>query len=138
MFSNPRGEALLKKIKYRASQLKAESFALYLAARHPETPWYAKVLVTGIIAYAFSPLDLIPDFVPILGYLDDLILLPIFIALAIKVVPDSVLKECRERARETFREGKPESRVAGAIIVLIWLSITALIIMWFYDKIVTP
>lgn len=129
---------MLKKLKSRASQLKTESFALYLAARHPETSWYAKVLVTGIIAYAFSPIDLIPDFVPILGYLDDLILLPIFVALAIKLVPDSVLKECRDRARETFWEGRPESRVAGAVIVLIWLSITALIIMWTYNSIMAP
>jgi len=123
---------LLKKLKYRTSQLKAETCALYLAARHPETPWYAKVLVAGIIAYAFSPIDLIPDFVPILGYLDDLILLPIFVALAIKLVPNFVLKECRERARETFQDGKPESQVAGVVIVLIWLSIMVLIIVWTY------
>jgi len=137
MHSSPLGEVLFEKLKNRTSQLKAETFALYLAARHPETPWYAKVLVTGIIAYAFSPIDLIPDFVPILGYLDDLILLPIFVALAIKMVPDSVLKECRERATKAFQDGKPEGRVAGAVIVLIWLSIAALVIVWTYNATMT-
>lgn len=127
------GEALFNQLKRRASQLKAETFALYLAARHPGTPWYAKILVAGIIAYAFSPIDLIPDFVPILGYLDDLVLLPIFIALAIKTVPASVLDECRERARGTFQNGKPVSRAAGGIIVIIWLVIAALFIMWAYQ-----
>lgn len=86
---------MLKELKQRARKLKAETFALYLAARHPETPWYAKLFVAGIVAYAFSPIDLIPDFVPILGYLDDLILIPIGIALAIKMVPPSILAECR-------------------------------------------
>ena len=86
--------ALLAELKQRARHLKAETFALYLAARDPGTPWYAKLLVAGIVAYAFSPLDLIPDFVPVLGYLDDLILIPLGIALAIKLIPHSVLTEC--------------------------------------------
>jgi uncharacterized membrane protein YkvA (DUF1232 family) len=79
--------ALLATLKQRARLLKSETFALYLAARHPQTPWYAKFLAAGIVAYAFSPIDLIPDFIPILGYLDDLILIPIGIALVIKLVP---------------------------------------------------
>ena len=87
--------ALLDELKKRARHLKAETFALYLAARDPRTPWYAKLLVAGIVAYAFSPIDLIPDFVPVFGYLDDLILLPMGITLAIKLVPNSVLAECR-------------------------------------------
>ena len=74
--------ALLAELKQRAHHLKAETFALYLAARDPRTPWYAKLLVAGIVAYAVSPIDLIPDFVPVLGYLDDLILIPAGIALA--------------------------------------------------------
>lgn len=85
---------LLENLKQRARGLKAETFALYLAARHPRTPWYAKLFVAGIVAYAFSPMDLIPDFVPVLGYLDDLILLPLGIAVAIKMIPASVLAEC--------------------------------------------
>jgi len=125
--------ALLAELKQRARHLKAETFALYLAARDPRTPWYAKLLVAGIVAYAFSPIDLIPDFVPVLGYLDDLILIPLGIALAIKLVPHSVLAECRARAQETMQNGKPVSRVAGAVIVVIWLVLSALCIVWAYE-----
>ena len=125
--------AFLAELKQRARHLKAETFALYLTARDPRTPWYAKLLVAGIVAYAFSPIDLIPDFVPILGYLDDLILIPMGIALAIKLVPHSVLAECRVRAQETIHNGKPVSRVAGAVIVIIWLVLAALCIVWAYE-----
>ena len=122
--------ALLAGLKQRARHLKAETYALYLAARDPRTPWYAKLLVTGIAAYAFSPIDLIPDFVPVLGYLDDLILIPLGIALAIKLVPPAVLAECRTRAQETMRNGKPVSRVAGAVIIVVWLLLALLCIVW--------
>ncbi len=122
----------ISRLKRRADHLKAETFALYLAARDPRTPWYAKLLVAGIVAYALSPIDLIPDFVPVLGYLDDLILIPIGIAVAIKLIPPQVLTECRVRARETLRHGKPVSRVAGAVIVVIWLILAALGIVWAY------
>lgn len=124
--------SLLTGLKQRVRHLKAETFALYLAARDPRTPWYAKLLVAGIVAYALSPIDLIPDFVPVLGYLDDLILIPIGIALAIKLVPHQVLVECRARAQETIHNGKPVSRVAGAVIVVIWLVLAALCIVWAY------
>ena len=90
--------AFLAELKQRARHLKAETFALDLAAREPRTPWYAKLLVAGIVAYAFSSIDLIPDFVPVLGYLDDLVLIPIGLALAIKLVPHQVMAECRARA----------------------------------------
>ena len=124
---------MLEKLKQRARHLKSETFALYLAARDPRTPWYAKLLVAGIVAYAFSPIDLIPDFVPVLGYLDDLILIPLGITLAIKMVPDSVLAECRARAQETIQNGKPVSRAAGAVIVVIWLLLAALCAVWIYE-----
>jgi uncharacterized membrane protein YkvA (DUF1232 family) len=130
--------ALLADLKHRARRLKAETVALYLAARDPRTPWYAKVLVAGIVAYAISPIDLIPDFVPVLGYLDDLILIPLGIALAIKLVPHSVLAECRARAQDTIQNGKPVSRFAGAVIVLIWLVVAALCILWVYEAFGTP
>jgi len=123
---------MLAELKERARHLKAETFALYLAARDPRTPWYARLLVAGIVAYAFSPIDLIPDFVPVLGYLDDLILIPIGIALAIKLIPDTVLAECRARAQEAVRSGKPVSRIAGAIIVVVWLTVVALCSVWAY------
>lgn len=125
--------AFLAELKQRARHLKAETFALYLAARDPRTPWYAKLLVAGIVAYAFSPIDLIPDFVPVLGYLDDLILIPMGIALAIKLIPHSVLAECRTRANETIQKGKPVSRVAGVVIVVIWLVLAALCTIWAYE-----
>jgi uncharacterized membrane protein YkvA (DUF1232 family) len=124
---------LLAKLKQRAHGLKAETFALYLAARDPRTPWYAKLLVTGIVAYAFSPIDLIPDFVPVLGYLDDLILIPVAIALVIRLVPDSVLANCRAKAQETFKNAEPVSRVAAAVIVVIWMALAALCIVWAYE-----
>ena len=120
--------ALLPALKQRAHHLKAETFALYLAARDPRTPWYAKILVAGIVAYAFSPIDLIPDFVPILGYLDHLVLIPIGITLAIKMVPRAVLDECRARAHETMQKGKPVSRVVGAV-----LSLATLFAVWLYE-----
>jgi len=123
----------LAELKQRARHLKAETFALYLAARDPRTPWYAKLLVAGIVAYAFSPIDLIPDFVPVLGYLDDLILIPMGIALAIKLIPHSVLAECRARAQETIQNGKPVSRVAGTVIIIIWLVLAALCMVWAYE-----
>lgn len=125
--------AVLAGLKQRARNLKAETFALYLAARDPRTPWYAKLVVAVIVAYAFSPIDLIPDFIPVLGYLDDLILIPIGIALAIKLVPHQILAECRARAQETIQNGKPVSRVAAAAIVVIWLFLAALCIMWAYE-----
>ena len=122
----------LARLKQRAHQLEAETFALYLAARDPRTPWYVKLLVAGIAAYAFSPIDLIPDFVPVLGYLDDLILIPLGIALAVKLVPYQVLADCRARAQETIRNGKPVSLLASAVIVLIWLVSASLCIVWAY------
>jgi uncharacterized membrane protein YkvA (DUF1232 family) len=128
--------ALLEKLKQRARHLKSETFALYLASRDPRTPWYAKLFVAGIVAYALSPIDLIPDFVPVLGYLDDLILIPLSITLAIKMVPDCVLAECRARAQETVQQGKPGSRVTGAVIVVIWLLLAALCAVWVYEAFV--
>ena len=125
--------ALLAKLKQRARYLTAETFALYLAARDPRTPWYAKLVVAGIVAYAFSPIDLIPDFVPVLGYLDDLILIPAGIALAIRLIPDSVLSDCRAQAQEIFKDGKPVSRIAGMVIVVIWIALASVCIVWVYE-----
>ncbi|MDZ4063988.1 MAG: YkvA family protein [Coriobacteriia bacterium] len=109
------------KLKQRARRLKQETLVLYLAARHPDTPWYAKVLAAGVAAYALSPIDLIPDFVPVFGYVDDLLLVPLGIALAVKLVPTSVMDECRARAEATFQEGRPVSRVAVAAVLATWL-----------------
>lgn len=123
---------LVETLKQRARALKRETFALYLAARHPRTPWPAKLLVAAIVAYALSPVDLIPDFVPVLGYLDDLVLIPLGLALAIRMVPPEVLAECRERAGETLGGGKPVSWGAAAAIAALWLMLAAVGICWGY------
>ena len=122
----------LDELKQRARRLREDTFALYLAARHPETPWYAKLFVAGVVAYAFSPIDLIPDFVPVLGYLDDLILIPMGVAIAVKMIPDPVLIECRARAKEIIANGKPVSLAAGVVILAIWLALAAFCILWAY------
>jgi len=116
--------------KKRTRRLKTETFALYLAYRHPGTPWYAKIFAGLVVAYAFSPLDLVPDFIPVLGYLDDLILVPLGVALALKMIPAEVMAECRIQADEIEREGKPVNRAAAVIVVLIWISLAALAIYW--------
>jgi uncharacterized membrane protein YkvA (DUF1232 family) len=121
---------LLSELKQRARRLKADTLALYLAARDPRTPWYAKLLGAAVVAYALSPIDLIPDFVPVLGYLDDLILIPAGIALAIRLVPRAVLDDCRAEAQERIADGKPVSRAAGAVIVGIWVVTVALCVVW--------
>jgi len=128
-----KARALLAELKQRVRHLRAETFALYLAARDPRTPWYVKLLVAAIVAYAFSPIDLIPDFIPILGYLDDLILIPMGIALAIKLIPHSVLAECRTHAQEAIWNENPVSRIAGAVIVVIWLVLATFCIVWGYE-----
>lgn len=129
---------MLEHFKERARRLKEETYALYLAARHPQTPWYAKLLVAAIVAYALSPIDLIPDFIPVLGYLDDLVLIPLGIALALRLIPPPVLTECRMRAREVFRAGKPVSRVAGAVIVAIWVLVALVVGVWLYQGMTEP
>ena len=98
-------------------------YALYLACRDPRTPWPAKALAAGIVAYAFSPIDLIPDFIPVLGYLDELVLLPLGVLLVRRLIPEPVMADCRERAREAFRQGRPVSRCGAAIVVGVWLAL---------------
>jgi uncharacterized membrane protein YkvA (DUF1232 family) len=124
---------MLTGLKSQVCRLKAETYALYLAARHPATPWYAKLLVAGIVAYAFSPIDLIPDFVPVLGYLDDLVLIPAGLLLAVRLVPPAVLAECRAKAAEVAANGRPVSRTAGFVIVGIWVALVVLGLLWVYE-----
>lgn len=117
---------MLARLKARARALKTETYALYLAARHPRTPWYAKAWAAVVVAYAFSPIDLVPDFIPVLGYLDDLILIPLGIWAAVRLVPAEVLDECREQAKVQAGTGRPTGRGAAAVIVLVWLGLAAL------------
>jgi uncharacterized membrane protein YkvA (DUF1232 family) len=105
----------------RVAGLKGETYALYLAARDPRVPFAAKAVTALVVAYALSPIDLIPDFIPVLGYLDDLLLLPLGIALAIRLVPSDVLAECRAEAQRRFAQGGPKSRAGAAIVVTLWL-----------------
>ena len=121
---------MLKQWKTRARQLKTQTYALYLAYRHPGVPWYAKIFSACIVAYLFSPIDLIPDFIPILGYLDDLILLPLGIMLALKMIPEDVWQECKQEALNAMRQDQPVNWIAAGVIIAIWLLLLALVI-WF-------
>ena len=120
---------MLDRMRQRARRLKAEMYALYLAYRDPRVPWYARLFAAGVLAYAFSPIDLIPDFIPILGYLDDLILVPLGIALALRMIPPAVMADCRVRAAEALREGRPTNWGAVAVIIAIWVALAALAIV---------
>jgi uncharacterized membrane protein YkvA (DUF1232 family) len=107
--------------KQQAAALKRELHALYLAYKDPRVPWYAKLLTACIVGYAFSPIDLIPDFIPVLGYLDDLILLPIGIYFVLKMIPDDIISECREKARTMSSQRRPANYLAATVIVTIWM-----------------
>ena len=116
--------------KLQARQLKLEVYALYLAYQDPRVPWYARVFAACVVGYAFSPIDLIPDFIPVLGYLDDLILIPWGIKIAISMIPAYVMIESRTKAHKIIRQGKPVNRIAAVIIVSVWLFLAACIIFF--------
>ncbi|MFP5115978.1 YkvA family protein [Bacillaceae bacterium C204] len=124
---------MFKKIKAWARNLKRQIFILYCAYKDERVPWYAKLFTACVVAYAFSPIDLIPDFIPILGYLDDVILVPLGIMIALRMVPKSVISDCEVKAEEMMKNGKPKNWIVGSIIVLIW----GLIIIWAIIKIYT-
>ena len=113
---------MLEQLKSRARALKNEALAVYLAAKDPRTPWYAKLIAFVTIAYAFSPIDLIPDFIPILGYLDDLFIVPAGIALAIRLIPVEVLAEARETVASQSVE-RSVSYVGAGLIIFMWIVI---------------
>ncbi len=119
---------MFAKLKEKASILNREVYALVIAARDPRVPWYARVFMGLVLAYAFSPIDLIPDFIPVLGYLDDLVIVPIGIALSLKMIPVQVMTEARQKAEEALRQGKPSSRVGAILIIAIWLIMLAVVI----------
>lgn len=127
----------LEKWKLTARRLNTEVYALYLAYRDPRTPLYARVFTACVVGYAFSPIDLIPDFIPILGYLDDLLLIPIGIKVAVGMIPSEVMKDCREKANHLFPDGKPVSWVAAVVVVLVWLVLAALVV-WKILQVVQP
>ena len=110
----------------RLRALKRESLVVYYAARDPRLPWHVRLLALAIAAYALSPIDLIPDFIPVLGYLDDLVLVPLGVALVVKLTPGDVLADARERAAHAAQ--RPVSRVAAVVIVLVWIA--AIMLAW--------
>ena len=115
--------SVFEKLRQWARRIKRDGVTLWFATRHPDTPWAVKLLGLFVVAYALSPIDLIPDFIPILGYLDDALLLPGLIWLGVHLLPNDVLIECRERADAWLLAGKekPRSYVGAFVIVLIWL-----------------
>jgi uncharacterized membrane protein YkvA (DUF1232 family) len=117
--------AFVERWKYKVRQLKLEIYAIYLAYRDPRVPWYARIFAACVVGYAFSPIDLIPDPIPILGYLDDLILVPIGIALALKMIPAEVMVESRAKALQRMDQSKPVSWVAAAVIIGLWICLAA-------------
>jgi uncharacterized membrane protein YkvA (DUF1232 family) len=112
---------MFAQLKAWAKQLKRQVFVLYFAYKDKRTPWYAKLFAICVVAYAFSPIDLIPDFIPILGYLDEVILLPFAITIALKMMPVSVIEECTVKAEERIKNGKPKNWFVGSLIILVWV-----------------
>lgn len=119
---------MLSRIKTWARHLKRDAHAIYLASRDPRVPWYAKILAIAVAAYALSPIDLIPDFIPVLGYLDELFILPLGIWFVVRLIPDEVMVEYRARATEAGQ--RPTSRAGKAAILLVW-TVGALTLGWF-------
>lgn len=123
---------ILTTLKNYARKLKQDLFVIYLSYKDDRTPWYAKAVAICVVAYAFSPIDLIPDFIPILGYLDDLILVPLGISLALKLIPPLVTEENREKAKEMKKDKKPKNWLVGILFILIWI----LLAVWIYKLII--
>jgi uncharacterized membrane protein YkvA (DUF1232 family) len=124
------GSGVLQAWKAAARRLKREVHTIYLAYRDPRVPWYARLFAGLVVAYAFSPIDLIPDPIPVIGYLDDLVLVPLGITLALRMIPPEVMAECRERAKQEQDEGKPVYWAAAAVIVAIWIGMAALAVAY--------
>ncbi len=120
---------MVDQFKQLTRSLKDDTYALYLAYRDPRTPWYAKIWAALVVAYAFSPIDLIPDFIPVLGYLDDLLIVPLGVFVALKLIPAEVMTESREKAKENKQ--KPANWWAATLIILLWLALAGLGIAWF-------
>ncbi len=122
----------LARLRRWARAIKQDVVALYIAGRDPRVPWYVKAAAVAIAAYALSPIDLIPDFIPVLGYLDEVILLPIAIALVVRMIPDPLMAEFREEAQR--RSERPTSRAAAAVIIVLWIAAIALTLWAFWPS----
>jgi len=121
-------------LKKWAKRVKRDGVTLWFAGKHPQTPWYAKALGLFVVAYALSPIDLIPDFIPVLGYVDDVLLLPGLIWLTIKLLPADVLKECRQRADQWMATtgAKPRSTIGLWLVLSLWLAVAWMVWRWLW------
>jgi uncharacterized membrane protein YkvA (DUF1232 family) len=115
-----------------AKRTKRDGVTLWFAGKNRRTPWYAKALGLFVVAYALSPIDLIPDFIPVLGYVDDVLLLPVLIWLAIRLLPADVLQECRHEADDWMEanRAKPRSRLGTVLVVGVWIALGAAVLVW--------
>jgi uncharacterized membrane protein YkvA (DUF1232 family) len=127
--------SLRQNLKAWARKIKRDGLTLWFAGQHPGTPWYAKALGMFVVAYALSPIDLIPDFIPVLGYVDDVLLLPALIWLVIRLLPQDVLATCRAQADEWMktRGAKPRSRIGAALVVVVWM-VAAVAAWWGWSR----
>ena len=112
--------------KQRARQLESETYTLYLAYKDPRVPWYAKAFAALLVGYVFSPIDPISDFIPVVGLLDELVVVPLGVILARKMIPEEVLAECQQKSWEATRENKPVKRAAAVVVVAVWLLLAVL------------
>ena len=119
----------MSKLNERAKKLKTDIPAVFLALKEKRTPWYAKIIAAVVVVYALSPVDLIPDFIPVLGFLDDVIILPALIAWCVKCIPSDVFADCRCRSDGMWGNGRPEKWYYAIPFVLIWAAVIALIVM---------
>jgi len=119
-----------------ANRLKRDAYVLYLAWQDPRLPWYVRAIALCVTAYAFSPLDLIPDFVPVLGYLDDLVLVPLGIGLVIRLIPEPILIGCRIKAEVAIQQGqaKPKNWIAAGVIILLWFLLGIGFLLWLMHR----
>jgi len=111
----------LVEAKRRTRIIKKDVMALYFACKRKDVPWYAKIIPVMVVGYALSPIDLIPDFIPVLGYLDDLIIVPLGISVAVRLIPSDIMEECRAQAEDAMNYGKHKNWFAAAVIILLWL-----------------
>jgi uncharacterized membrane protein YkvA (DUF1232 family) len=123
---------MLQRLKRWARSIERDVVAVWLAARDPRVPWYAKAIAAAVAAYALSPIDLIPDFIPVLGYLDDLLILPLGILLVIRLIPEELMAEFRHEAAK--RIDRPRSLVAATMIVALWVAGALLILWWLWPR----
>jgi len=125
-------QSVLDKMKFRARQLKLNLIVLYLSYKDPRVKWYAKLFTLCVVAYAFSPIDLIPDFIPILGYLDDLIIVPLGIYLALKMLPKNVIEANRAKAQEI--KSKPKNWFTATLFIIVWVLLAIWISRFIYTR----